>query len=432
MSLFGVQELANILLPRHSDQTNGKATEAIGSIVLATEDQFDDAIKVTFRAGDQLQRGLVDLMYNILALEAFTPRSMTRMAFDMVRQSAEAFKLLMPGQDSRVAWMEFGNKLQAFDLFEHVDSTLRLRPCSAVPLTDLIEKASALGSYFAVWATEGLGHYYAERFWEQTGTARNLLTGDGASAVPEKSLAPLHAGMGLSFANRLLEQITPQSHPGYIQEVLRQFVMLCDTNSRNGYQGAAYESLGLVARNLYPQMVQTIDEQLSEIDSGLVGYFWHGVGRAIYFAPTNFLPGAISRFRGVEMTRQESPHELARLNTLAGLIWALTLVNIRQPEIMQSLLKHHGDRLSESDAFSNGLSSSIIIWRDATQNDDYIARLCQYQPSDPTLGELWDSLIKRPCENALQNYYGVLKKHNFIGEVFRYQSLPELVARLSD
>src|SRR5262249_11421336 len=174
----------------------------------------------------------------------------------------------------------------------------------------------------------------------------------------------LHAGMGLSFANRLLETIKPGSPGGRVREVLGQFVELCKENSTNGYQGAAYESLGLVARNLYPHMVRSIDQQLSAIHGDLVGYFWHGVGRAIYFAPTNFWPDGRSPDRGVEMALRVSPHEVARLNSLAGLTWALTLVNIRQPEIMQSLLKRQGRLLNEDGAFSNGLSSAIIIWQD--------------------------------------------------------------------
>src|SRR5262249_28106179 len=156
---------------------------------------------------------------------------------------------------------------------------------------------------------------------------------------------------------------------------------------------------------------------LSAIHGDLVGYFWHGVGRAIYFAPTNFWPDGRSPDRGVEMALRESPHEVARLNSLAGLTWALTLVNIRQPEIMQSLLKRQGRLLNEDGAFSNGLSSAIIIWQDSTQDAASIARFCQYHPSDPILAGQWDNHIRHPCETALQDYYGVLKKRESIGEV---------------
>jgi len=237
--------------------------------------------------------------------------------------------------------------------------------------------------------------------------------------------------MGLSFANRILETITPQSSESKIREAVRQFVVLCRNNARDGYAGAAYESLGLVARNLYPEIVQIIARQLSETGNELVAYFWHGVGRAIYFAPTNFLSWNSSPWRGVEMTQREPTNETARRNALAGFVWALTLVNIRQLEILEAFLKHHGHEVTANDAFSNGVTSAIIIWHDSTEGDHYIAGLIQHQPdpSDPMLVELWNSQLKRPCEDA-QRYYPVLKKHRCLGEVFRYQSLPRLVEQL--
>ena len=70
--------------------------------------------------------------------------------------------------------------------------------------------------------------------------------------LPEQSLFALHAGMGLALANRILKTVAPCSHDSEIRRVLEQFVVLCRDNSRNGYTATAYESLGLVAHNLYP------------------------------------------------------------------------------------------------------------------------------------------------------------------------------------
>ena len=131
------------------------------------------------------------------------------------------------------------------------------------------------------------------------------------------------------------------------------------------------------------------------------------------------------------MSWREPPHEQGRLNALAGLVWAMTLVNIRHPEIMETFLKHHGDQVSQSSAFSNGVSSSIMIWYDSAPNDPYLTAFRQYQPdpSKPALVQLWNSQVRVPCEDALQHYYGVLKDGVGLGEVFRYQHLPELVDR---
>jgi len=363
---------------------------------------------------------------------AFSPRSLMKMSLDVIRLSAEAVKLLMPGQGSRVVWQEFRNKLQAFALFENVDSVLSLSAATDVPLTRMVEKTRALEAGSAVWVTEGLGHYHTEKSWDESGPPKDLLRKSNLDALPANSLTPLHAGMGLSLANRLLKTIRAPDSESEVHRVLEKFIELCQHNSRSGYVGVSYEALGLVTRNLYPHLVQIVDRQLRVTDEKLVSYFWHGVGRAIYFAPTNFLPFNSSPWRAVEMAQREPVHEIDRFNALAGVAWAMTLVNIRQPEILETLLRHHGNELSHSDAFSNGVSSAIVVWRDSTGDDSCLDGLSRHQPelSNSDFYRLWTELVLLPCRDALQRLYPIIKEHDCLGEVFQYQSLPELVARL--
>ena len=63
----------------------------------------------------------------------------------------------------------------------------------------------------------------------------------------------LHAGVGLAFAERLLEGVTPTTPGPAVRPVLRRFLALCRGNSRPGYVGAALESLGLVAGSSTPR-----------------------------------------------------------------------------------------------------------------------------------------------------------------------------------
>ena len=368
-------------------------------------------------------------MSNILMLEAFTPRSMMKLGVAMMQQSAEALRLFAPWPETRLAWREFQNKLEAFELFEHVDSVLEIPAQGEFRLPEFVEKAEALGPFRAVWATEGLGHYYAETFWAGT-VQRNLLT-DERTELPSKSLVALHAGMGLAIADRVVKTISPRSADSEIRRVLQQFVTACDENSREGYAGIAYESLGLVTRNLHPQMIRKLDGQLMAIDENLSGYFWHGVGRAIYFAPTNVLPGSNSSERALKATYEEAPHELGRRNALSGLAWAMTLVNIRHPEVLETFLKHHGDQLRDREAFINGVSSSVMIWCESTVDDPCLKAFYQYEP-DPSneIGQQrWERMVHRPCEEALESVYPVLKKRRRFGEVFRYVDLPALAQR---
>jgi hypothetical protein len=237
----------------------------------------------------------------------------------------------------------------------------------------------------------------------------------------------MHAGLGLAFAQQLMSRISPYSPAADIRNLLLEFITLVRNNSRKGYEGAAYESLGLVTRFWHSAMVNIVDQHMREVEPEAVAYFWHGVGRALYFFPTYFVPGLWSAWIPVE---QEPPYELARLNMIAGLAWATTLVDVRQPRIMETVLKSYGDIVSKTPAFANGVMSTLIMGSDTTPGDHYISEFLEYQPSDPQVAELWNRVVGHPAKEAVQRIHPVLKKYNRLGEVFQYQDLSELAARL--
>lgn len=84
MSLFGVQQIVNIFSPK-------KAAEAFNGVSKATEDQFGQALKAAFRAGDNLQKGLVDATFGVLGLGMFNGRGGGGTA-DVARQTGEALR----------------------------------------------------------------------------------------------------------------------------------------------------------------------------------------------------------------------------------------------------------------------------------------------------------------------------------------------------
>jgi hypothetical protein len=376
--------------------------------------------------------GAEQLVRVLAPREALTPRYITKLTFEMMQQSAEICGFLMPGRENRLAWQELRNKLQAFDLFEHADVILHIPPGPAMPLTALVERAAGLEPYVAVWAMEGLGRYYAEACWEHAGAPQHLLTADRVRALPSQSLIPLHTGLGLSLASRLLATLRPRSPESDIDAVLQQFVALCQQNATAGHAGAALEALGLVTRLCYPQMVRTIDSRLSVVAPDMVGYFWHGVGRGLYFLPLHALPCSGATWRAIEMTQGEAPHALGRLNALAGLAWAITLVNIRHPTVLEAYIQRCGEVLCANDAFSSGVSTALMIWYDMAGADPYLRDFIHHQPdaANPRLVQLWHSQVRGPAQEALQRYYGVLKARHGLGEVFCYQPPPALVGRL--
>lgn len=91
MSLFGVEQLTNTLIPQRPSQPDHRVTTAFSAVTQATEEQLSGALKGAFKAGDKLQRGMVDLMFGFLSLEVSNPSQMMRMTSDMMRQTTEAF-----------------------------------------------------------------------------------------------------------------------------------------------------------------------------------------------------------------------------------------------------------------------------------------------------------------------------------------------------
>lgn len=285
----------------------------------------------------------------------------------------------------------------------------------------------------ALWAIEGLGHTYADSFYERNEEPRGLLIGANAEGLPDKSMTMLHAGIGMSFAKRSLEKLARKSPASEIRKTVETVVELCRNSSQPGYAGCAIESLGLAARFLHgAKMVRAIDEQLAPMGEELVGYLWHGAGRAMYFSPRNVMPGWRTPWRAVKMCRSESPHELGRRSAGAGFAWAITLVNMRSPLIMETLLQRHEEELQQDDAFSNGVMSSLIMRYDIIPDDATLTAFRQHRPggADKRLAELWERLVRAPAELALSRYYPVLKERRRLEEVFRYQDLAALVEKL--
>jgi hypothetical protein len=66
MSLFGVKQLGNLLMPLAPNQPQNKAATAFNAVAHATEEQLDGVIREAFQAGDRLQKGLVDMMFGVL------------------------------------------------------------------------------------------------------------------------------------------------------------------------------------------------------------------------------------------------------------------------------------------------------------------------------------------------------------------------------
>lgn len=71
MSVFGVQQTLNVLTPRQGRGEVHPATRAFSNVTGAAREEFGNTLEGVFRAGDNLQRGLVDATFSIFTLGLF-------------------------------------------------------------------------------------------------------------------------------------------------------------------------------------------------------------------------------------------------------------------------------------------------------------------------------------------------------------------------
>jgi len=426
MTVFGAQTIADLVPSGKGAPRTGPAaamdavTDAMRSEMSGEAKGSGDPAARSFGA-DQLSQVAQKIAQNPKA--AFLMRkSMPSMVWGMTAA--------MPGRSARIAREECQNKMDIMRMVEEVGTVVPPKGVY-VPLADLVANSYAAGEFPSLWLIEGLGHYYAESFMGQGETSRDLLTAQDVEGLPIGSLTMLHAGIGLAFAQHGLEIISPDIPASQVRRLIERFVGECRTSSREGFAGCALESLGLVVRHFHGAAVcRSLDPRLAEIDPALQGFFWHGVGRALYFSPANMMPGLDSPWPVLAMIEEEAPHETARRNMVSGMAWAMTLVNMLTPGIMEAFLKENGEKFSVDDAFTEGVASAIVMRQDTTPGASFIGAFLRHRPSDEKTAALWSRLIVAPATKALERYHRVLEENRRLDEVFRYQPLEELVAGL--
>jgi hypothetical protein len=429
MPLLGAQQLATWLSP------GGGRRAACG---------FDEVSRATadglardrgpagrlYQLGECAREGLINLAPTLLTPELLYPSTWVEAASEMGRRALAASRLLTEGKGGLVL-EELRSKGEVFCLVLDVSRLIGVPSEPPFPLAELLVRACSLGPFRALWAVEGLGHDYGDSFWEQGIAPQGILSAERTGGLPEASLTMLNAGIGLSFAQRCLRGARACTPPAELAATVARIVRLGRDNARPGYLGAAWESLGLVTRTFHPDLVAAVDRALRAVAPEALGYYWHGVGRALFFAPINFLPGSDAFI--FETALREAPDEPARLNAVAGAAWAYALVTQRNPEILASLvLGPHGEALERAGGFANGIASSMMMRFDTTPGAPFIEPFLRYRPASPRLVALWDRLVRAPGETALEAYYPVIKAHGRLGDIFEYHDLPELVGRLRE
>lgn len=430
MPLYGARQMISALSP--SSQERERAAAGFDAVTGAAAERVrdDDWLGRIYQAGQCFQGAALTMGPSLLTPELLNPATWIEVSVEAAQRSAAATRLVAEGKGP-LMWRELRDKGEVFCLVLDVAKLIGVPAQPPFPLRALLERAYALGEFPALWAVEGLGHDYGDSFWNQGETPHRILNDERTRDLPAGSLTMLHAGIGLSFAEHRLDGVTADIPQERLRAIVADVLHLCRENSRPGYVGCAYESLGLVTRTFHADLVPAVDQALREVAPELRGYYWHGVGRAIFFAAINFLPGSDGQV--FEMARREAPDEEVRRSSVAGAAWAYTLVAQRDPRILAELVvEPYGEELARDGGFANGVASSTMMRFDTTPDAPFITSFLDYRPaaSNRRLVELWERLVRIPGRTALEVYYPVIRQHDRLGEIFEYQDLPAFVAEL--
>src|SRR6516165_10794163 len=82
MPLFIMQQMMNWMTPQDPSAPRDKTTDSFDRVTQATEEQLGEALQETFKAGDKIQRAMVDMLLGPLMPRQSCRGGMMGMAAD--------------------------------------------------------------------------------------------------------------------------------------------------------------------------------------------------------------------------------------------------------------------------------------------------------------------------------------------------------------
>ncbi len=358
-------------------------------------------------------------------LSASLPKSVLRGGLITLRIAAEALRSALAGGSAAADLREVGNKLEVFELFQFTLAEIGAPASEPLSLALAVRRATALDLFRRLWVLEGIGHAFAESAWNGPHPPRSLATCFDAR-YPAGVLVPLHVGAGVACAGRLLGALNGSSPPQEMRAALRALIRLCAESALPGYAGLMFEGSGFAACHLCSRAVPEIDRQLAALAPDLVGSFWHGLGRGLYFSPFRFLPGSAGP--ALAAAQSQPPHREGRLNAIHGAAWALALVNLRHGEVLDAFLAGPGriEDAAGAGALAHGIASAAAIWSIvAGAQDPHLAAFLRHRPAHPAAADTWDRLVAPLCRRAVERSAD-LRRSRRLEELFRYRPYGDL------
>jgi hypothetical protein len=274
---------------------------------------------------------------------------------------------------------ELGNRLEAFSLFRCTTEMLAAGGRDSATLETLLRRARREGPYHSLFLTEGIGYLCA-------GTYR-------VAEQPAEAQPSLHVGMGLQFAERALRQTKGNRLDRVVSYYLRQWSI----HALARWHCAGAEPFGFAAAILCPDLVQTLSHA-ADFDVERAGYYWHGVGRALYFAPTMAMPLCGAHARAMWQARTVGHSEHAVANVMAGWAWGMTLTNVRHPDLIEAALVHACEAAPSLEALRHGIAGALAMADAGAPSHPFRRALWHHQPRERHGASVWNRLVRSACQ----------------------------------
>src|SRR5262245_3906057 len=124
----------------------GGARAALYNATRKLTSRLPDSLWAAYQVGDTLQRGLVDIAFQMATLQFFRPQALLGWSSALAEQAYESSSLLPVFGQGRQPITELTNNYQVFQLVKNIGKLLDI-PEGSFPLQELIGRAYSLGEF---------------------------------------------------------------------------------------------------------------------------------------------------------------------------------------------------------------------------------------------------------------------------------------------
>lgn len=104
MSLFGAQQIVNLLTPAGEGDTNGTTVQAFANVTDATTNLLDGSLKEAFKIGDSLQKGMLNFMFGVGLAGGCDPNRWAQAGGDVLKKMTDIGRNITRGSAGTVGF----------------------------------------------------------------------------------------------------------------------------------------------------------------------------------------------------------------------------------------------------------------------------------------------------------------------------------------